>query len=63
MLLSEGSAAAGTLSMVLMLLVWGCFYVPIIYFVVKLFKRLFKFFDLMNKYLELKINDIEHKEK
>ena len=40
-----------------------CFWGPIIYFIVKLFKKLLKFFDLANWYLQLKINDIEHKEK
>ena len=57
MLLSEGSAAAGTLSMVLMLLVWVLIYGFIILIAVKLFKKLFRFLDLANKYLELKIND------
>ena len=63
MLLSEGSVAAGALSMLLMFLVWALIWIPIIYFLIKFFKKLFRLMDSLNYYLELKINDIEHKEK
>ena len=63
MLLSEGSVAAGTLSIALMILVWGLIWIPIIYFLIKFFKKLYKLMDSLDYYIELKINDIEHKEK
>ena len=58
-LLSEVNNIAYIISCLEILIIW----VPIICCVIKLFKKIFSLIDILIKYLELKVDDIERKEK
>ena len=58
-LLSEVNNIAYIISFLEILIIW----VPIICCIIKLFKKIFSLIDILIKYLELKVDDIERKEK
>ena len=57
-LLSEVDNIVYIISFLEILIIWG----PIVCCVIKLFKKLFSLVDILIRYLELKVDDIEHKE-